>query len=82
MQAILQHLIQRGIDGSVAVKPGFAGEFGGNDTDAEMGFAAAIERAAVAMMVAGMQMALVDDLQAVGREGLPQLLFGNKSSVH
>ena len=82
MQPILQHLIQRGVNSAVAVEAGFAGERGRYDAHAEVGFAAAIKRTTIAVMVAGVQVAFVDNFQTVWREGLAQFLFGNKSSVH
>ena len=82
MQAVFQDIVQRGIDGAVAVEAGLAGEGGRYDAHAEVGFAAAIKRTTIAVMVAGVQVAFVDNFQTVWREGLAQFLFGNKSSVH
>lgn len=47
-----------------------------------MGFPGSIKRAAVAMMVPGVQMAFVDDLQTLRRKSFAQLLFGDSGPVH
>lgn len=64
MDAFLQEIAERGIDGALAFEAGLAGEGGGFDDDGEMAFAAAVMAGMAAMPVA-----VVDHLEARRGEG-------------
>ncbi|AVC51721.1 DnaJ domain family protein [Rhizobium leguminosarum] len=78
MQAGIELRFQQVGDCPVARQPRHAGEFSGNDPHPHMGFAGAGD----IRLVAGMQMAFVDDAYAFGREGFDKFFFDAGSQGH
>ena len=75
MQAGVQLLRQKLVDATMARDAAHPGEGSRDDADAEMGFAGSVEGGVVAgldMMMAGVKVALVDDLQPLGRQRFGQ----------
>ena len=75
MDSRLQFLGQNVVDPAMTLQAGGADECLCNDLDAKMGAGRTIEGDAMIVPVAGMQMALIDDVEALGRQGIAQFAF-------
>src|SRR5690606_5149905 len=74
----LQFFLQQRVDGAVALDATHSGKGVGNDADAEMRFAGAVVdfmMAAILMVMAGVEMAFVNDFKALGSESRGQFRF-------
>src|SRR5690606_28301077 len=78
VDAALQFFLQQRVDGAVALDATHSGKGVSNDADAEMRFAGAVidfMMTAILMVMAGVEVAFVNDFKALGNESRGQFRF-------